>query len=141
MIESLYALLEKVGFNHPLHPMLTHVPMGMIIGAVVFSMVGLKWKNQHLGQTAYHCSLLALLAIVPVIVAGLLDWQHLMAGSWNIYIIVKMILAVILTLLLALSVVLKHKGAEPKTLFIVYLLCLACAGGLGFSGGELVYGD
>ena len=140
MIESLYALLEKVGFNHPLHPMLTHVPMGMIIGAAVFSLAGFKWKNQHLNQTAYHCALLALLAIVPVIGAGLLDWQHLMTGSWNIYIIVKMILAVILTLLLTLSVVLWHKRAEPQTLFIVYLLCMACAGGLGFSGGELVYG-
>jgi len=68
MIEGLYALLEKVGFNHPLHPMLTHVPMGMIIGAVVFSLVGFIWKNQNLSQTAFHCALLALLAIVPVIV-------------------------------------------------------------------------
>ena len=140
MIEGLYALLEKVGFTHPLHPMLTHVPMGMIIGAVVFSLVGFIWQNQNLGQTAYHCALLALLAIVPVIVAGLLDWQHLMAGSWNIFIIVKMSLAVVLTVFLALAVVLKHRGAEHKTLFIVYLLCLACAGGLGYSGGELVYG-
>ncbi len=140
MIEGLYALLAKVGFNHPLHPMLTHIPMGMIIGAAVFSLAGLKWKNQHLGQTAYHCSLLALLAIVPVIVAGLLDWQHSYGSTWNTYIIVKMILATVLTPLLALSVVLKHRGAEPKILLIIYLLCLACAGGLGFSGGELVYG-
>lgn len=140
MIEGLYALLEKIGFTHPLHPMLTHVPMGMVIGAVLFSVAGLKWKNENLGQTAYHCSLLALLFVVPVIVAGLLDWQHLMTGSWNIFIIVKMILATALTLLLALSVVLKHKGADAKTLAIVYLLCLACAGGLGYSGGELVYG-
>ncbi len=140
MIEGLYALLEKVGFSHPLHPMLTHVPMGMIIGAVVFSLIGLMWKNQQLGQTAYHCSLLALLAIVPVIGAGILDWQHLLGGSWNTFIIVKMILGPLLTLLLAISVVLKHKGAEAKTLFVVYLLCLACAGGLGYSGGELVYG-
>lgn len=140
MIEGLYALLEKVGFGHPLHPMLTHVPMGMIIGAVVFSLAGLKWKNQNLGQTAYHCSLLALLAIVPVIIAGMLDWQHFMDGNWGTLIIVKMVLATILTLLLAVSVVMKHRGAEAKTLCIIYLLCLACAGGLGYSGGELVYG-
>lgn len=140
MIEGLYALLEKVGFGHPLHPMLTHVPMGMIIGAVLFSLAGQKWKNQHLDQSAYHCALVALLAIVPVMIAGMLDWQHFMEGAWNIYIIVKMILATILTLLLAYAVLLRHKGAEPKQLLVVYLLCLACAGGLGFSGGELVYG-
>jgi uncharacterized membrane protein len=140
MIEGLYAFLEKVGFGHPLHPMLTHVPMGMIIGAVVFSLAGLVWKNQHLDRTAFHCSVLALLGIVPVIGAGILDWQHFMHGSWITLIIIKMILATILSLLLVVAIVLKQRGAEPKTLVIVYFLCLACAGGLGYSGGELIFG-
>ena len=42
MVESLYTFLAAVGFTHPLHPMLTHVPMGMIIGMVVFSLLGQK---------------------------------------------------------------------------------------------------
>jgi uncharacterized membrane protein len=140
MLEGLYAFLEKVGFDHPLHPMLTHVPMGMIIGAVVFSLAGLIWKNQHFDRTAFHCSVLALLGIVPVIGAGILDWQHLMEGSWITLIIIKMILATLLTVLLVIAIVLKQRGAEPKTLVLVYFLCLACAGGLGYSGGELIFG-
>ena len=28
MVENLYSLLEKVGFSHPLHPMLTHITDG-----------------------------------------------------------------------------------------------------------------
>ncbi len=140
MIEGLYAFLEKIGYSHPLHPMLTHVPMGMIIGAAVFSLVGLVWKDQHLDRTAYHCSVLALLSIVPVVGAGILDWQHFMEGSWKTLIIIKMTLATILTLLLVISIVLKHRGAKAKTLVIVYFLCLTCAGGLGFAGGELVFG-
>lgn len=140
MIEGLYAFLEKVGFGHPVHPMLTHVPMGMIIGAVIFSLAGLIWKNQQLDRTAFHCSVLALLGIVPVIGAGILDWQHFMQGSWNTLIIIKMILGTILTVLLVVAVVLKLRGAEPKPLVIVYFLCLACASGLGFFGGELIFG-
>lgn len=140
MIEGLYAFLEKVGFGHPLHPMLTHVPMGMIIGAAVFSLAGLIWKNQNLHRTAFHCAVLALLAVIPVISAGILDWQYHLQGSWNTLIIIKMILATILTVLLVIAVVLKQRGVEPKALVIVYFLCLACAGGLGYSGGELVYG-
>ncbi len=140
MIEGLYAFLEKVGFGHPLHPMLTHVPMGMIIGAAVFSLAGLIWKNQNLDRTAFHCAVLALLAVIPVISAGILDWQHYMQGSWNTLIIIKMILGTILTVLLVIAVVLKQRGAEPKALVIVYFLCLACAGGLGYSGGELIFG-
>lgn len=140
MVENFYSFLEKVGFAHPLHPMLTHVPMGMIIGMVVFSLLGFIWKNGSFRQTAYHCSVLALLTILPVIGAGMLDWLHLMEGEWNVFIKIKMILAVLLTILLTVAVILKRKGTAPSKMLLIYLLCLACAGGLGYSGGELVYG-
>lgn len=140
MVESLYSLLASLGFSHPLHPMLTHVPMGMIIGMVVFSVFGLIAKNTAFTQTAFHCSVLALLAVVPVIGAGILDWLQFQQGAWNPYIIVKMILGFILTVLLVISVVFKRNGASPTKMLVIYLLCLACAGGLGYSGGELVYG-
>jgi uncharacterized membrane protein len=140
MVESLYSFLATVGFTHPLHPMLTHVPMGMIIGMVVFSLLGLIWKKDNLTETAFHCCVLALLAVGPVIIAGILDWLHLQQGEWNKYIIVKMILGTVLTVLLAVAVTMKKKGASPAKMLLFYLLCLACAGGLGYSGGELVYG-
>ena len=140
MVENLYVLLTKIGFSHPLHPMLTHVPMGMIIGMVVFSLLGLVWKEKNFGQTAFYCSALALLAMLPVIIAGILDWLHFLEGEWNVYIIVKMILGGLLTILLIISFILKRNGATPGKLLLIYLLCLACAGGLGYSGGELVYG-
>ncbi len=140
MVESLYSFLAAVGFTHPLHPMLTHVPMGMIIGMVIFSLLSLIWQNDHLAETAFHCSVLALLAVGPVIGAGVLDWLHLQQGEWNKFIIIKMILGVVLTILLVVSVIMKKKGASPAKMLLFYLLCLACAGGLGYSGGTLVYG-
>jgi uncharacterized membrane protein len=140
MIESIFALLQKVGFTHPLHPMLVHVPMGMIIGMFVFSLLGLKWTKGPLPQTAYHCSVLALASVVPVILAGVMDWQHSLNGDWKTLIIIKMVLSFILTLLLVYAVVVRNRGASPKHLFAVYCLCMVCAAGLGYSGGELVYG-
>lgn len=140
MIENLYSFLSTVGFSHPLHPMLTHVPMGMIIGMVVFSILATVLRSDGFGQTAFHCSVLALLGILPVIIAGLLDWQHFQEGELNGFIVVKMVLGVVLTALLAVSVVLKRKGAPASRMLLLYLLCLACAAGLGYSGGELVYG-
>lgn len=140
MVESLYSLLASLGFSHPLHPMLTHIPMGMIIGMVVFSVFGLIAKNAAFSQTAFHCSVLALIAVLPVIGAGILDWLQFQQGAWNPYIIVKMILGFILTVLLVISVVFKRNGAPPTKMLVVYLLCLACAGGLGYSGGELIFG-
>jgi uncharacterized membrane protein len=114
--------------------------MGMIIGMVLFSAFGLIAKNAAFSQTAFHCSVLALLAVVPVIGAGILDWLQFQQGAWNPYIIVKMVLGFILTVLLVISVVFKRNGASPTKMLVVYLLCLACAGGLGYSGGELVFG-
>jgi uncharacterized membrane protein len=140
MIESIYAALAKVGFTHPLHPILVHVPMGMIIGMFIFSLLGLTWKKGYLLQTAYHCSVLALAFIIPVILAGLMDWQHSLNGEWKTLIIVKMVLSCILTILLIYAVIIRNRGASPRHLFLIYALCLACAGGLGYSGGQLVYG-
>ena len=140
MIENIYTTLENFGFSHPLHPMLTHVPMGMIIGMIAFSLFGLLWPGKHFNRTAYHCSILALLSIIPVIVAGILDWQQFMEGEWLTLIIIKMVLGVLLTILLIVSVVAKSRESSPKFILLLYILCLACAGGLGYSGGSLIYG-
>jgi uncharacterized membrane protein len=36
MIEFIYQALTKLGYTHPLHPTLTHVPLGMVMGALIF---------------------------------------------------------------------------------------------------------
>ncbi|MBW1636736.1 MAG: hypothetical protein JRJ68_10735, partial [Deltaproteobacteria bacterium] len=107
---------------------------------VVFFFFFLIWKGRNLDTAAYYCSILAFFGVFPVISAGILDWQQLMEGEWNTYIIIKMILATLLTLLLAFSIIEKRRGGTAKKIFLLYILCLACAGGLGFSGGQLVFG-
>jgi len=140
MIESFYAFLETVGMTHPIHPIIVHAPMGMVIGAVAFSLADFKWPDRHLAQSAYHCIFLALLAVVPVYIAGLLDWQHVFGGDMSKWIIIKMILGVVLTILLAYGVIQKNNNASRNKMLIIYLLCLGVCGGLGYSGGELLFG-
>jgi len=140
MVEGIYSLLEGVGFAHPLHPAMTHAPMGMIIGMLIFGLLAIKWTDKPFSAAAYYCSVVALLTVLPTAFLGMLDWLHFLEGGWEALIIIKMSLTVILTVLLLFSVVLKNKNASPQSLFLIYLLCMACAGGLGFSGGELVYG-
>lgn len=140
MVDGIYAFFESVGFTHPLHPAATHAPMGMIIGMLIFGLLALKWSDKHFGLTAFYCSVLALLTVLPTAFLGMLDWLHFLEGDWDPLIIIKMSLTAVLTILLAISVVFRMQGASQGKLFVIYLLCMACAGGLGYSGGELVYG-
>ncbi len=140
MTEFVFSTLETVGFTHPIHPALTHIPMGMVMGCFFFGLAALFLKNSVYLKTALHCSILGVVFIVPTVIVGVLDWQYFYGGTMGPLIIIKMVLAVILTVLLSTSIGLNIKGASAKTLFINYSLCLLCAVGLGFSGGELVYG-
>lgn len=141
MTEIIFEFLNKIGFMHPLHPGLTHIPMGMVMGAVTFRVASLLPKLKFLAKTGYHCVILGLLGVFPTAFAGYLDWQHTYMGEWEFLIILKMILAVILTVIL-LTIAITDDPETPKfdkkTLF--YLLIFLLAIGLGFSGGELQYG-
>ncbi|MFV0437658.1 MAG: DUF2231 domain-containing protein [Desulfopila sp.] len=140
MIDTLYAALEAIGFSHPLHPILVHLPMGMVVGTTLFALAALLSRKDSLNTTAAHCTALALIFIGPTIITGLLDWQARMGGELETLIIVKIVLALLLTGLLTTAVIFRARGASARQLLILYLLCLVCAGGLGFSGGELAYG-
>ena len=140
MIEGIYNFLGALGFHHPLHPIIVHVPMGMVIGAVAFSLGDKIWKSQNLDRTAFHCIVLALIFVVPVYIAGLMDWQHVFGGDRSIWITIKLILGAVLAVVLTFTVVQKARGVPQQRLFLLYLLSLAICGGLGFSGGELLFG-
>jgi uncharacterized membrane protein len=140
MTEVIFEFLGKIGFVHPLHPALTHIPMGMVMGAVTFRLVSFLPRSKFLARTGYHCIILGLLGMLPTAFSGYLDWQHTFGGNWDFLIILKMILAVILTVLLAAIAIVddpENPRFDKKTLF--YLLTLLLAIGLGFSGGELTH--
>jgi hypothetical protein len=141
MTEMIFDFLSKVGFKHPLHPALTHIPMGMVMGAVVFRLASFLPRLKVLAKTGYHCVILGLLGIAPTVFTGYLDWQHTYQGVWEFLIILKMTLATVLTILL-ISIALTDDPEKPRLdkktgLYIVIVLV---AIGLGFSGGELQYG-
>ncbi len=141
MTEIIFDFLNKVGFTHPLHPAFTHIPMGMVMGAVIFRLVSFLPKLKFLAKTGYHCIILGLLGVIPTVFSGYLDWQHTFKGEWEFLIVLKMVLAVALTVLLATIAVIDDPETpklDKKTLF--YLLIMLLAIGLGFSGGELQYG-
>lgn len=141
MTEVIFEFLNKVGFTHPVHPALTHIPMGMVMGAVTFRLVSFLPKLKFLAKTGYHCVILGLLGIFPTAFAGYLDWQHTFGGEWEFLIILKMILASVLLIVLSAIAYMDDPEIpkfDKKTLF--YFIAVLLVIGLGYAGGQLQYG-
>ena len=117
MIESFYNLLAMFGFHHPIHPIVVHLPMGLVVGSVAFSLADMKWPDKNYATTAFHCIVLSLISVVPVYIAGLLDWQQWFAGDVNQWIIIKLILGVVLTGMLFFYRTAKEERCPPEEAF------------------------
>ncbi len=142
MIEFIFGILESVGFTHPVHLAVTHVPMGMVMGAFIFGFAAFFLKQPVLYRTSYHASILGLIGIPVVAFMGFLDWQHFYGGAYSFPIKVKLGLALVLFILMAIAVVFGKEGEKkPIRLLVIYLLCLFTAIGLGFMGGELIFNE
>ncbi|MCG8637389.1 MAG: hypothetical protein MI863_26395 [Desulfobacterales bacterium] len=141
MTEMIFDFLTKIGFLHPVHPALTHIPMGMVMGAVIFRFGSFLPRLKVLATTGYHCLILGLLGMPPTIFAGYLDWQHRYDGEWETLIVVKMVLAALLSIVMvALAVIDKPEEARLDKKTGLYALMILLAVGLGYSGGELIFG-
>jgi uncharacterized membrane protein len=141
MSDFIYEILQSIGYPHPIHPPLVHLPVGLVMAALIFSLAAIVLKRDSLAQTARHTALLALLALPVAAGAGFLDWQHFYGGAWLFPIQMKMILAAVLLVLLAIAAIgTSPKVSQTRNPVALYILCLIVVAGIGFFGGELVYG-
>jgi uncharacterized membrane protein len=140
MFDFIYEILTQFGYTHPLHPTITHLPIGMTMGAILFLLGAFIFRNSGLDQTARHCLILAFIGAVPTALSGFLDWQHFYAGALLFPIKMKLALAGILIFFLVLAMIFGFFGKFFSNILVsLYLLCLICVIGLGYFGGELVY--
>ena len=141
MIELLYQALEKIGYIHPIHPPLTHIPMGLVFGAFIFALIALLFRRTILPQLAYNrIILLALVLSFPTALFGYTDWQHFYEGDWLFPIKMKIALSGILIILLFVALIVGRKAkTETKGTLAIYTLCFLTVIVLGYFGGQLVF--
>lgn len=140
MSNAFYELLTRLGYSHPVHPILVHMPVGLTVGAFCLCIAGILRRRPALLCCAQHLGLLALLFLVLAVPIGIIDWRRFYGGAWLFEIKMKLALAATLLILLILATVLgrqpgRHAGLMPT----LYFLGVLNVGGLGFFGGELVY--
>jgi mono/diheme cytochrome c family protein len=141
MFDTVYKLLEQMGYPHPIHPTEVHMPIGLIVGALVFRVAATLFRRPALAQTAHYCTILAGLFLLPTILFGFMDWQHFYAGAWLYPIKIKLVLAGVLLVLVFASVFLaRKKGAASGIVLTNYAASFLVVVVLGYYGGNLVYG-
>jgi len=140
MIETIYNLLEKIGYVHPIHPPFTHGPIGAVIVAFCLGLAFLFLRRQNLMLSAYHAVIIAFMLFIPTVLAGIMDWQHFYSGAWIFPIKMKIALATSLFILLSITlIVFQIKDVSPSILIMLFTLCFFNVMGLGYFGGQLVY--
>ena len=140
MFDSVYRFLNSMGYPHPIHPTEVHMPIGLVVGALIFAVLALVFHREKLRFTPRQCIILAFIWIFPTILFGVMDWQHFYGGAWLFAIKVKLILAPLLMIFLLLAIILGHKyGATSMAVLPVYFLCFCVVVILGYFGGQIVY--
>jgi uncharacterized membrane protein len=141
MITWLYRTLANLGYTHPLHPPLTHLPIGLVLGAFIFVVAARAMRRPNLALTARHCIALAFISVFPTVLLGLLDWRHFYAGAWIFPIKMKLgLAAALIILLIAADVQGRRVQRKSKGFPTIYILCVLNVVALGYFGGELVFG-
>jgi uncharacterized membrane protein len=143
MMDFLYKISQAFGYGHPLHPPFTHMPIGLVVGALIFLLLALTIKRQNsLNKAAYYCIILALIFSFPAAFLGFTDWLHYYSGAWLFPIKIKigLTIALLIFLIFGISMEIKNIGGLMSKA-VVYLLCVICVTGLGYFGGDLVFAD
>lgn len=143
-LDTFYGFFASIGYEHPIHPAIVHLPIGAVIAAWFFLMLGIMRDHDGLRRSAYYCSVFAIVFAIPTVMIGFADWQHFLAGATTEPITLKLWFASILIVSLSLIVILGYRKKDAKALGRVMLLPatvnMALVIGLGFEGGNLVYG-
>lgn len=141
MFDSIYRLLEQIGYPHPIHPTEVHMPIGLIVGALIFRIAAVLLRRPALAQTAHYCTILAFLFLFPTILFGFMDWQHFYAGAWLYPIKIKLILAAVLIVWIFAGLFYIHKkGIASRFVLMNYAISFVLVVIIGYFGGNLVYG-
>lgn len=141
MIDAFYAFFKKLGIDEPLHSPITHLPIGLTVGAFVFILLVVVFRRKNLLASSRHAAILAFIFAFPTIILGVLDWLHFYHGALMPVIIAKMILATVVLLSLGAAIIV---GSEEKPrkgwLTVLYGIAFVSVFGLGFLGSSLVRG-
>lgn len=129
--------LHGVWLGHPLHPVMTDVPLGAWTTGLVLDAVGVFRKDEGLERAADVAIAVGLVGAVGAAVTGLTDWSETQGRSRRTGLL-HGLLNITATALYATAYALRKNGARPAGTSCA-IAGYAIAIGAAFLGGDLVY--
>jgi uncharacterized membrane protein len=138
MLQDIYNFFSSIGYSGPLHPASTHMPIGLVVGALVFGLVALVFRRAPLWRCSWNCLLVAGIFAIITIALGLMDWQHFLGGIWLFPVKVKAAVSAALFCLLLVGLLAGYRKVTPPLSFVaVLVLSFIAVVTLGYFGGKL----
>jgi nitrite reductase/ring-hydroxylating ferredoxin subunit/uncharacterized membrane protein len=131
-------LLHGTWLGHPLHPLLTHVPVGAWTVALTFDLLDAAAGQKELAAGADLAVAVGVLGALGAAAAGLTDWYKLAAGQDKRVGMVHALFNVSATTLYAASLFFRRNGLRTLGRGLAFAGFGAVSAG-GYLGGHLVY--
>jgi uncharacterized membrane protein len=132
-------LLHGKWLGHPLHPVLTDIPVGAWTAALIMDAVELMSGNESVGDAADLAVGVGLAGAVGAAVTGATDWSETEGRARTVG-IAHALLNVAATGLYATSLAMRRSGSRRAGIG-VSLLGYALASAAGYLGGHLVFSE
>lgn len=134
-------------FGHPPHPILNHVPIGLLSVTVLFDLVGFFYESDVSWAVSYWIIVVALLAAIPTVATGFADYLiHVREPRLDRLALIHMIIMLSTLGVFVLSMVFRRAQIPPDAVSSYWAIGLDVVGTIlltigGWFGGEMVYGE
>jgi nitrite reductase/ring-hydroxylating ferredoxin subunit/uncharacterized membrane protein len=137
------SLLHGTWLRHPLHPLLTDIPIGAWTLAAIFDIIWLLARGTNIwsARAAEAAIIIGILGALAAVVTGLADWSDTYGaergvGFWHGLLNSTALLLYIISLIIRLSI----GSGESLAAAILGFVGLATLVVAGYLGGEMVFG-
>lgn len=144
-MDPLFSLMLR----YHLHPILVHIPNGLLPVSVVFIVLAAIFNSSSLSQAAFYNLVFVILTMPMVLFSGYIEWQKKYGGTMTNLFIIKITSASIVsltTIILAVWLLIDPQIAISSSyhrwiFLLINLITLVGAGTAGFIGGKFVFKD